>query len=50
MLYAKLLAFRFFLSCFAINDVPFIYYLQQATVLLTEVVCCKSKAVMSRAG
>ena len=30
--------------------VPFIYYLQQATVILTEVVCCKSKAVMSRAG
>ena len=30
--------------------VTFIYYLQQATVILTEVVCCKSKAVMSRAG
>ena len=30
--------------------VPFIYYLQQATVILTEVVCCKSKSVMSRAG
>ena len=30
--------------------VPFIYYLQQATVILIEVVCCKSKAVMFKAG